>query len=102
MADIRPIDANALNVKFEELKNQPQNTLKDIFFLDGAMSVVDAASTLDYAPVRHGSVIETNVNGKSHRVFTCCGTDFTTLTMWMIPNYCPNCGAKMDGGKDDG
>lgn len=45
---------------------------------------------------KEGTIIETIKDGKSHRVFSCCGKDFTKLTMWMIPNYCPNCGAKMD------
>lgn len=42
-----------------------------------------------------GEIIETIKDGKSNRVFSCCGEDFTKLTMWMIPNYCPNCGAKI-------
>ena len=55
----------------------------------------------DAAPVRHGRVIETIEDGRMKRVFSCCGTDFTGITCWMRPNYCPNCGAKMDGGVDD-
>ena len=43
-----------------------------------------------------GEIIETIKNGKMNRVFSCCETDFTELTMWMKPNYCPNCGAKMN------
>ena len=42
-----------------------------------------------------GEIIETIKDGKMNRVFSCCGEDFTQLTMWMIPNYCPNCGAKI-------
>lgn len=42
-----------------------------------------------------GEIIETIKDGKMNRVFSCCGEDFTQLTMWMKPNYCPNCGAKM-------
>ena len=52
----------------------------------------------DIAPVRHGSIIETIEDGHMKRVFSCCGTDFTKMTCWMTPKYCPNCGAKMDGG----
>lgn len=59
---------------------------------------IDSQPTLDYEPVRHGEIIESNENGKRKRVFSCCGTDFTKLTMWMIPKYCPNCGAKMGKG----
>lgn len=28
------------------------------------------------------------------------GLDATTWNYW-LPNYCPNCGAKMDGGEDN-
>ena len=52
----------------------------------------------DVAPVLHGRIVQTLENGRMKRVFSCCGTDFTKLTSWMAPKYCPNCGAKMDGG----
>lgn len=57
--------------------------------------VVDAPAA-DVAPVRHGSIIETIEDGRMKRVFSCCRADFTEMTCWMTPNYCPNCGAKMD------
>ena len=68
---------------------------------EGAYGYVDVkqiadAPTVDAAPVRHGKIIETIENGRMKRVFSCCGTDFTKMTCWMTPNYCPNCGAKMD------
>ena len=44
-----------------------------------------------------GEIIETIKDGKMNRVFSCCETDFTQLTMWMIPKYCPECGAKIFG-----
>ncbi len=50
----------------------------------------------DAASVRHGRVIETIEDGRMKRVFSCCGTDFTGITCWMRPNFCPNCGAKID------
>lgn len=50
----------------------------------------------DVAPVRHGRIIETIGDGRMKRVFSCCGVDFTKMTSWMTPKYCPNCGAKMD------
>ena len=42
-----------------------------------------------------GEIIETIKDGKMNRVFSCCGTDFTQLTTWMTPKYCPECGAKV-------
>ena len=61
-----------------------------------------AAPAAAAAPVRHGSIIETIEDGHMKRVFSCCGTDFTKMTCWMTPKYCPYCGAKMDGGADNG
>lgn len=55
---------------------------------------------VEVAPVRHGNIVETIEDGRMKRVFSCCGTDFTKMTCWMTPKYCPNCGAKMDGGTD--
>lgn len=54
----------------------------------------------DVAPVRHGRIIETIEDGHMKRDFSCCGADFTKMTCWMNPKYCPNCGAKMDGGAE--
>lgn len=42
-----------------------------------------------------GEIIETIKSGKMNRVFSCCNTDFTQLTMWITPKYCPECGAKI-------
>lgn len=63
---------------------------------------IESISVADVAPVRHGVVIESIENGKMKRIFSCCGEDFTKLTMWMWPNYCPNCGAKMNMEEEDG
>ena len=67
-------------------------------FRDAAVLVEDILKipAADVTPVRHGSIIETIEDGRMKRVFSCCGTDFTEMTCWMAPNYCPNCGARMD------
>ena len=79
--------------------------IDDMMNVNGSLiSLEDARNTIsnfpaaDVAPVRHGRIIETIENGRMKRVFSCCGTDFTEMTCWMTPRYCPNCGAKMDGG----
>ena len=73
---------------------------------EGAYGYVDAeqiadAPTIDAVPVRHGKIIETIENGRMKRVFSCCGTDVTEMTCWMTPNYCPECGAKIDKEKNE-
>ena len=79
--------------------------IDDMMNVNGTLiSLEDARNTIsnfpaaDVAPVRHGRIIETIENGRMKRVFSCCGTDFTEITCWMTPNFCPECGAKMDGG----
>ena len=66
---------------------------------------------MDTKEVRHGEWLETEQpNGWTDvSCATCsvCGEDFVLGEMCMDDirwgfKYCPNCGAKMDGGKDDG
>lgn len=62
----------------------------------GAKELIERRKAADVAEVRHGKIIETIKDGKMNRVFSCCGHDFTELTCWYMPKYCPNCGARMD------
>ena len=70
---------------------------------DGAMAMEIVASALaaDVAPVRHGQWEPGNP------ICPVCGGDkFKDLDadIWCDwqPDFCPNCGARMDGGVDDG
>ena len=56
----------------------------------------------DVAPVVHGRIVGSLEDGRYRRRFSCCGEDATMITQWAWPKYCPNCGAKMDGGADNG
>ena len=67
---------------------------------DGAMAmeIVAAAPAVDVAPVVHGwwNADETcSLCGEKSTE----GLDATKWNYW-LPNYCPNCGAKMDGGAE--
>ena len=42
-----------------------------------------------------GEIVETVEKGRMKRVFSCCGCDFTSLTCWSTPKFCPSCGAPM-------
>ena len=55
----------------------------------------------DVAPVVHGHIVGSLEDGRYRRRFSCCGEDATMITQWAWPKYCPNCGAKMDGGADN-
>ena len=91
---MRLIDADALieRIKYSFYDNERVR----IDMVTGTFLTEYCSPTVDAEPVRHGRVIETVENGKFKRIFSCCGTDFTTMTMWMTPRCCPNCGAKMD------
>ena len=68
-------------------------------FLSGiatAISEVEAAPAVDAAPVVHGEWIELHEEN-GHEVGTCSYCRHVRI----VDNYCPNCGAKMDGGNDD-
>lgn len=65
--------------------------------------MVKSAPTIDAAPVVHGRWIECDEDGrrpKSHYECSICGGVWGVSAMAM--RYCPTCGAKMDGGEDDG
>jgi hypothetical protein len=92
------IDANVLKKEIEsyllpyrEVNYQLANSLYTAVY-----TLIISAPTVDAEPVRHGNIIETIKDGKYHREFSCCGRDFTQLTMWYMPRFCPNCGAKME------
>ena len=94
------IEREAISEKIRKYyyKNPPNSSYGEGFDrgLDRAQRAILDAPAADVAPVRHGSIIETIEDGRMKRVFSCCGTDFTKMTCWMAPNYCPNCGAKLD------
>ena len=67
----------------------------------GYVQVVDVgdiedAPVVDAAPVVHGEWIELHEEN-GHEVGTCSHCRHVRI----VDNYCPNCGALMDGGNDD-
>lgn len=62
-----------------------------------AISEVEAAPAVDAEPVVHGRWEEIrNPYGELEGWLCKCGREVTSYD-----NYCPSCGAKMDGGNDD-
>lgn len=55
---------------------------------------IDNFPTADVAPVRHGHWIECNYG----LTFECSECKYPTE--YNLTDYCPNCGAKMDGDKN--
>lgn len=72
-------------------------------WVDDGIGFLEDAPTVDAVEVVHGrwNRVEADLGGgiKTHR-FACSECGFLKNTL--IGNYCPNCGAKMDGGNEDG
>lgn len=69
-----------------------------------ACGFVENFQTADVAPVRHGQWIRLDaVKGTETHKCSACKTASYVPTCMMAPiyEYCPNCGARMDGGVDD-
>ena len=63
---------------------------------DVVISDIKGMKSADVAPVRHGEwEIVVGSNGKEYMVCTCCRVSQDITGVF---TYCPNCGAKMDGG----
>ena len=99
---MRPIDADELK---KSLDISPDEWAKGRTI----EHIINEAPTLDYAPVRHGKWIKDKDdlywgNHFIHLNCSLCGGEAHINrfgTAYILSNYCPNCGAKMDGGKND-
>lgn len=54
---------------------------------------IKAIPTADVAPVRHGRWVDTD-----YEFAQCSLCKYPVYAAWNATNYCPNCGAMMDGG----
>lgn len=107
MPDVRLIDANALKKEMVEVEivTPPHNHHCSELVVFGYD--IDEAPTIDTVPVVHGRWVET---GKvfvhsMYDLFTECSLcSFRHVrNEYQEPyHYCPNCGARMDGGASDG
>ena len=59
------------------------------------VGLINAAPAADVVEVKHGRWVSHDLEV----TFSCSECDFTTD--FRLSNYCPNCGAKMDGGTDN-
>ena len=91
--EVRPIDANALKTSFEE-DGHLSNYIEEF---------IDNAPTIDAEPVRHGLWIQSKIVPDYHYCSLCKVAHKMQMScnVYVLLKYCPHCGAKMDGGKDD-
>ena len=95
------IDREAI-MKFPIRKDHCDKEHANEHFINGIESVLEYVENLpsaDVAPMRHGRwEIVIGSNGKEYMVCTCCRV---SQDLTGVFTYCPNCGAKMDGGDGD-
>ncbi len=93
---MRLIDADAL------LGSHWWDSLTNEFDKARAKIVVMSAPTVDAVEVVHGRWIAVPssdmATGKAYKCSECKKMRYGSF----MPNYCQNCGAKMDGGNDNG
>lgn len=86
--DIEPL---INQTEFEMLHDKEANSIVKTCTL-AMLYVIKDIPVADVAPVKHGEWLQTNI-------FKCseCGYSFEPEGYTAYFNYCPNCGAKMDG-----
>ena len=98
------IDRNALLAELDKFAN-PMPNESGYEFLRGiatAITEIEDASTVDAVEVVHGRWIAVPssdmMTGKAYKCSECNKMRYGSF----MPNYCQICGAKMDGGNEDG
>lgn len=99
----RLIDANEVLQRneeaFEEANKKPAENFVSVIQYHTVKEMVNSSPTLDAVEVVHGWWIELPSMEPDYKCSE-CGQSYA----WWEPSeahYCPNCGAKMDGGKAD-
>ena len=68
-------------------------------WVNDTLDYIDSEQAADVAPVRHARwEVVVGSDGKEHMVCTGCRKQQDLTGVF---SYCPNCGAKMDGGEPD-
>lgn len=103
---MRPIDADVLEREHCSDCNEEAREICKNDPICATMMWVREAPTIDYAPIVHGewkyfTTSEKTVHITNWLQCSVCGRMWDRLEGTKY-NYCPSCGAKMDGGKKDG
>lgn len=88
MPDVRLIDAN-------EFRKRIIKDYRKEFFGSVLWNILDDMPTIDAVPVVHGRWMFDRPN---HYKCSECDAMWSGIVRFM--SYCPNCGAKMDGGSE--
>lgn len=97
MPDKRLIDANALHKVFDAMHAIPGSSHLDHLVLFGIKKFIDDTPTIDAVEVVHGRWIHGATLNHEWRK---CSECLVSQEIFGCFTYCPNCGAKMDGGAE--
>ena len=91
----RLIDANALRENFENIAYKCEYIEDMVFHLDAIVDEIENVPTVDAVEVVHGRWHDDLYDPR----YVCleCDKWFLVEDATGAMNYCPNCGAKMDG-----
>lgn len=97
------IDRQATISRFEQLKEQA-DTLHDKLYLDGVLAVIDAMPDANAREHIRGRWIRSpsEVIGVDTERCSICGCEMNERNQFWNANFCPHCGARMDGGDSNG
>ena len=103
---MRLIDADKLKKSMERMLCTGKEPLKERYTCDVVCCVIDEAPSVDAEPVRYAEWDNSGryrfKNGRIAIRCTSCGCALSEYDLKKYKwNYCPVCGAKMDGGADD-
>lgn len=97
---MRPIDADAFRKVLLEVIDSPFATQERPLNWEhaymSALRELDLIPTIDYAPVKHGEWVRQDETYTRFQCSSCKSENHGRR--WP---FCPICGAKMDGGKND-
>lgn len=108
------IDREALFAEFDRLGLGEHSIVEKVFSI-GVRTIIAGMPAADVAPVVHGRWIPSESDFDDDDTLfdveewcdwqcSACREDICyedPMPMKLLPNYCPNCGAKMDGGVDN-
>ena len=89
------IERNALIAEYDRVHIGPPG---------GARKLMEDAPAADVVEVKHGEWVEVNQVGKNSRHINYTTKKCSVCGYWngrRKSKYCPNCGVKMDGDKND-
>ena len=89
------------SVRRGELITGAESSENALYKANDIYSAIDNAPTADVAPVRHGRWIERkSLHAESGIIAKCSACQKDVQYLGNPLKFCPNCGAKMDGGAD--